>query len=171
MNKPPVLCVELRYHQILNLSGFLSVNHNASRFSPMAGLSFSFPGSTKTVIIFSSVFQLLNSYCGLVSLLYDLVRFSSVQALSCVQPFATPWTAARQASLSITNWVHQTHVHWVGGAIQLSHPLSSPFPPALDLSQHQSLFQWVSSSQQMAKVLEFQLQHQSFQWTPRTDFL
>ena len=61
MNKPPVLCVELRYHQILNLSGFLSVNHNASRFSPMAGLSFSFPGSTKTVIIFSSVFQLLNA--------------------------------------------------------------------------------------------------------------
>ena len=55
----------------------------------------------------------------------------------------------------------QTHVHWVSDAIQPSHPLSSPSPPAFNLSQHQSLFQWVSSSHQMAKVLE--LQHQSFQ--------
>ena len=51
----------------------------------------------------------------------------------------------------------------------LSHPLLSPSPPALSLSQHQGLLQWVSSSHQVAKVLEFQLQHQSFQWTPRTD--
>ena len=65
----------------------------------------------------------------------------------------------------------QTHVHGVGDAIQPSHPLSSPSPPALNLSQHQSLFQWVSSSHQVAKALEFQLQHQSFQWTPRTDLL
>ena len=65
----------------------------------------------------------------------------------------------------------QTHVHWVGDAIQPSHPLSFPSPPALNLSQHQGLFQWVSSSHQVAKVLEFQLQHQSFQWTPRTDLL
>ena len=57
----------------------------------------------------------------------------------------------------------QTHVHGVGDAIQTSHPLSSPFPPALNLSQHQGLFQGVSSSHQVAKVLEFQLQHQSFQ--------
>ena len=65
----------------------------------------------------------------------------------------------------------QTHVHWVGDAIQPSHSLSSPSPPALNLSQHQGLFEWVSSSHQVAKVLEFQLQHQSFQWTPRTDLL
>ena len=58
----------------------------------------------------------------------------------------------------------QTHVHWVGDAIQPSHPLSSPSPPALNLSQHQGLFKWVSSSHQVAKVLEFQIQHQSFQW-------
>ena len=56
----------------------------------------------------------------------------------------------------------QTYVHRVGDAIQPSYPLSSPFPPALNLSQHQGLFQWVSSSHQVAKVLEFQLQHQSF---------
>ena len=65
----------------------------------------------------------------------------------------------------------QTRVHWVGDAIQPSHPLSSPSLPALNLSQHQGLFQWVSSSHQVAKVLEFHLQHQSNQWTPRTDLL
>ena len=65
----------------------------------------------------------------------------------------------------------QTHVHWVGDAIQPSHPLSSPPPFAFNLSQHQGLFKWVSSSQQMAKGLEFQLQHQSFQWIFRTDIL
>ena len=64
----------------------------------------------------------------------------------------------------------QTHVHRDGDAIQLSHPLSSPSPPAFSRSQHQGLFQWVSSSHQMAKVLELQLQHQSFQWIFRTDF-
>ena len=65
----------------------------------------------------------------------------------------------------------QNHVHWVSDAIQPSHPLSSPSPPALNLSQHQGLFKWAISSHQVAKVLEFQLQHQSFQWTPRTDLL
>ena len=57
----------------------------------------------------------------------------------------------------------QTHVHWVGDAIQPSHPLSSPFS-ALNLSQHLGLFQWIGSLHQVAKVLELQLQRQSFQW-------
>ena len=65
----------------------------------------------------------------------------------------------------------QTHVHWVGDAIQPSHPLSSTSPSALNLSQNQGLSKWISWSHQVAKVLEFQLQHQSFQWTPRTDLL
>ena len=65
----------------------------------------------------------------------------------------------------------QTHVHWVGDAIQPSHPLMSPSPPVFNLSQHQGLFKWVSSLHQVAEVLEFQLQHQSFQmntqdWSP-----
>jgi len=64
----------------------------------------------------------------------------------------------------------QNHVHWVGDAIQPSHPLSFR-SPAFNLSQHQGLFKWVSSSHLVAKVLEFQPQHQSFQWTPRTDLL
>ena len=65
----------------------------------------------------------------------------------------------------------QTHVHRVSDAIQPSHPLSSPSPPDPDPSQHQSLFQWVNSSHEVAKVLESQLQHQCFQWTPRADLL
>ena len=65
----------------------------------------------------------------------------------------------------------QTQVHWVGDAIQPSHPLSSPSPLAFSFSQNQGLFQWVCSSQQVAKLLEFQLQHQSFQGIFRTDFL
>ena len=64
-----------------------------------------------------------------------------------------------------------THIHQVSDAIQPSHPLSSRFPPAPNPSQHQSLFQWVNSLHEMAKVLEFQLQQQSFQWTPRADLL
>ena len=99
------------------------------------------------------------------------VQFSSV-AQSCLtlwDPMAcsTPGFPVHHQLPEFT----QTHIHWVSDAIQPSHPLSSPSPPALNVSQHQGLFQWVSSSPQGAKVLEFQLQHQSFQWTPRTDFL
>ena len=65
----------------------------------------------------------------------------------------------------------QTHVHWVGHAIQPSHTLSPPSPPAFNLSQHQGLFKRVSSLHQVAKVLEFQLQRQPFQCIFRTDFL
>ena len=103
------------------------------------------------------------------------IRISSVQFSGSVMSwlFATPWTAARQAPLPITNSHEftQTHVHWVNDTIQPSHPLSSPSPPAPNPSQHQGLFQWVNSSHQVAKVLEFQLQHQSFQGTPRTGLL
>ena len=66
--------------------------------------------------------------------------------------------------------VAQTYVHWMD-AIQPSHLLSSSFPPAFNLSQHQGLFQWVGSLHQVAKALEFQLKHQSFQWIFRVDFL
>ena len=65
----------------------------------------------------------------------------------------------------------QTHVHWVGDTIQPSHPLSSPSPPAFNLSKNQGLIKWVNSLHKVAKVLEFQHQHQSFRWVFRTDFL
>ena len=100
-----------------------------------------------------------------------LICFSSVQ-LSHVWLFAAPWTAAGQASLSITNSQSLLILmQWVSDAIHSSHPLPSPSPPAFNLSQHQGLFKWVSSSHQVAKLLEFEVQHWSFQWIFRTDFL
>ena len=102
-----------------------------------------------------------------------VMYFNAVQSLSCVRLFATPWIAVGQG-FPICHQLPdftQTHVHWVSDAIQPSHPLLSPSPPAFNLSQHQGLFQWVSSSHQGDKVLEFQLQHQSFQWLFNTDFL
>ena len=65
----------------------------------------------------------------------------------------------------------QTHIHWVSDAIQPSHPLSSPSPPAPNPSQHQSIFQWVNPSHEVAKVLDFQPQHHSLQRNPRADLL
>ena len=79
--------------------------------------------------------------------------------------WSTPGLPVHHQLLEFT----QTHVHWVGDAIQPSHPLASPSPPAPNPSQHQSLFQWVNSSHEVAKVLEFQLQHHSFQRNPRAD--
>ena len=79
---------------------------------------------------------------------------SAVQSLSRVQFLATPWIAARQASLSVTSSQStQTHVHWVGDAIQPSRPLSPPPPPASSPSQHQGLFQGVSCFHQVARVI------------------
>ena len=106
-----------------------------------------------------------------ISSLICLIQFSSV-AQSCLtlcnpMDCSTPGLPVHHQLQEST----QTHVHWVGDAIQPSHPLSSPSPPAPNPSQHQGLFQWVNSSHEVAKVLEFQLQHQSFQWTPRTDLL
>ena len=101
------------------------------------------------------------------------LQLSSVQSLSRVQLFVTPWTAAHQASLSITNSRSPPKPMSIESVMPSNHlilcrPLS---PPALSLSQHHGLFQWVSPSLQVAKALEFQLQHQSFQWTLRADFL
>ena len=101
----------------------------------------------------------------------NTVQFSSAAQLGPTRcdpmNHSTPGLPVHHQLLEFT----QTHVHRVCDAIQPSHPLSSPSLPALSLSQHQGLFKWVSSSHHVAKVLEFQLQHQSFQWTPRTDLL
>ena len=101
------------------------------------------------------------------------ISVSSGQSLSHVQLFVTPMNCS-MPGFPVHHQLPeftQTHVHWVGDAIQPSHPLSSPSPPDFNLSQHQGLFWWVSFSHQVAKVLEFQLQGQSFQWIFRTDFL
>ena len=99
-------------------------------------------------------------------------RFSSVQSLSCVWLFVTPWTAAHQSSLSITTSQSLLKLMSITSVRASNHLiLSSPSPPAWNLSLHQGFFQWVSSLHLVAKVLEFQHQHQSFQWIFRTDFL
>ena len=100
---------------------------------------------------------------------------------------SVPFSSVTQSCLTLCNpmdcstpgftvhhWLPEltlTHVHQVSDAMQPSHPLSSLSSLAFNLSQHKGLFEWVSSSHQVAKVLEFQLQHQSFQWIFRTDFL
>ena len=92
------------------------------------------------------------------------IYISSVQSLSRVLLFATPWTAARQASLSITNSRRSPKLVSIESVMPSSHlTLSLPSPPTFSLSQHQGLFEGVSSSHQVAKVLEFKLQCQSFQ--------
>ena len=100
-----------------------------------------------------------------------IIQFSSVtqscSSLCNPMNYSTSGLPVHHQLLEFT----QTHVHWVGDAIQPSHPLSYPSPPAFNPSQHQGLFKWVSSLHQIAEVLEFQLQHQSYQWTPRTDLL
>ena len=100
------------------------------------------------------------------------ILFSSVQSLSHVllcnpMDCSTPCLSIHHQLPEFT----QTHVHWVSDAIRPSYPLSSPSHPAFNLSQHQGLFKWVSFSYQVAKVMEFQLQHQSCQWIFRTDLL
>ena len=99
------------------------------------------------------------------TILDSSVQFSSV-AQSCptlCDPMdcSMPSLPVHHQLLELT----QTHAHWVGDAIQPSHPLLSPSPPTFNLSQHQGLFKWVSYLHLVAKVLEFQLQHQSFQWS------
>ena len=98
-------------------------------------------------------------------------KFSSVAQLCATlcdpMDCSTPGFPVHHHLLELT----QTQVHYVGDAIQPSHPLSSPSLSTFNLSQHQGLFKYISSSHQVANVLEFQLQHQSLQWIFRTDFL
>ena len=101
----------------------------------------------------------------------ESVHFSSVAQswLTLCDPMdcSTPSLPVHHQLSELT----QTHIRWASDAIQPSHPLLSPSPPAFNLSQHQGLFKWVSSLHQVAIVLEFQLQHQSFWWIFRTNFL
>ena len=121
-------------------------------------------------VYFRFVYVKCNLYANLLNDFSNLmVQFSSV-AQSCLTlcdptDHSTPGLPVHHQPQEFT----QTHVYRVGDVIQPLHLLSSPSPPALNLSQHQGLFKWVSSSHQVAKVLECQLQHQSFHWTPRTD--
>ena len=131
------------------------------------------------------------SYLNYCKMLYGArLRSSLGQEVMCLELWNLHWTNFSSVAQScLTLWdpmdcstpglpVHdqlpeftQIHVHWVSDDIQPSHPLPSPSPPAFNLSPHQGLLQWVSSSHQVAKVLELQLQHQSFQWIFRIDLI
>ena len=133
------------------MSDSLQPQWTVAHLAPLSGCNFYRWQATNplpTVVQFNSVAQLCLTLCN---------------PTDC----STPGLPVHHQFLEPT----KTHVRWVGDAIQQSHPLSSPSPPACNLSQHQGLFQWVSSSHHVAKGLEFQLQHQFFQWTPRTDLL
>ena len=127
---------------------------------------------TINFLFISSIFPFIQKLrkeivvCG-----YDSVQFTSV-AQSCptlrdTMICSTPGLPVHHRLPEFT----QTHVHRVSDAIQPSHPLSSPSPLAPNPSQHQSLFKWVNPSHEVAKVLEFQLQHHSLQRNPRADLL
>ena len=120
----------------------------------------------KNIIVLFLQFDIYNY----ITMCIKSVQFSSV-AQSCLTlrdpiDYSTSGFSVHHQLRELT----QTHVHWVGDAIKPSHPLLSPSPPVFNLSQHQHLFQLISSSHQVAKVLEFQPQHQSFHWIFRTDF-
>ena len=125
------------------------------------------PGERNGYLLWYSVHGVTKSWI-LSLLIHNVVLVSAVQFSSVAQSCPTlcdpmdcktPGLIVHQQLPGFT----QTHVHGVGDAIQPSHPLSSPSPPAFNLSQHQGLFQSVRSLHQVTKVLEFQLQHQSFQ--------
>ena len=103
--------------------------------------------------------------------MHDSVHFSSVTQ-SC-PTLCVPMDCSTPGLPAHHQLPEFTQTHTIKSVMPSNHLilLLSPSPPALNLSQHQGLFKWVSSSHQVAKVLEFQLQHQSFQWTPRTDLL
>ena len=137
--------------------------------SALRQASFSFRTSILLVCngaIHSIYFILVFNYpCMIIILISSVVQ--SCPTLCDPMNCSTPGLPVHHQLLEFT----QTHVHQVSDAIQPSHPLSSPFPPALNPSQHQSLFQWVNSSHEVAKVLEFQLQHHSLQRNPGADLL
>ena len=107
-----------------------------------------------------------------------LTKIRIVKSFSSVRSLSRVWLCNPMDHSTLGLSVHhqlpeftQTHVHWFGDAILPSRLLLSPSPPTFNLSQHQGLFKWVNSLHHMAKILEFQLQHQSFQWIFRADFL
>ena len=147
-----------------NLMDLVPDHHNRGSIKMMRVTQIPwFPSTYKLYLHYTVVYKCATALC-LKKCTYLNLKISSVQSLSHVQ-LCNPMdcsTPGFPVDRQLPEFTH-THVHRVGDAIQPSHPLWSPFPPAFHLSQHQSLFQLVSSSHQVAKVLELQLQHQSFQ--------
>ena len=146
-------------HKESDMTERLTHTHDVSEFSPsLAPDSFGCMSSSNYLLLFDVNLK---------------ISIGSVQSFSHVQLFANPWTVAHQASLSVTNSWSLLKLMSIELVMPSNppHPVLSPSPPTLNLSQDQGLFKWVSSLHQVAKVLAFQHQHQSFQWIFRTDFL
>jgi len=169
----------------------LSFLHVIFKFYPNLRLQwFSLVFSSRSIIVLTLTFRPIIQL-ELIFLVKVHVLFMNVQSVQCHSlkrisfVHGVQLSSVAQSYLTLCDPVncstpglpvhHQlpefTHVHQVGDAIQPSHPLSSPSPPASSPSQHQGLFQWVNSLHEVAKVLEFQLQHHSFQRNPRADLL
>ena len=171
------------YHLVSVLSNFQHIRHQFGVSFKILMCTHLFLHMSKTkILILSSqgnswtTWKILPFYmiCSCKWYMLTYVIFSSVQfSLSVMLDSLWPHKLqhTKPPCPSPNPGVYQTHVHWVSDVIQWSHPLSSPSPPALNLLLNQGLFKWVSPWHQVAKVLEFQFHHQSFQWIPRTDLL
>ena len=167
--------------KILKQANKQKENKKSLQFSKLSILRVKFPWKNSHFLEFfhpgSSVIWGISlpptPYSHLVSSRSVDFKASSVQSLSCVWLFATTWTTACQASHFITNSWNLLKLMSIESVMPSNNLIlcRHPSPPTFNLSQHQGLFQWVSSLHQVAKVLEFQLQHQSFQWMFGTDFL
>ena len=147
--------MQVFYMQIVSNCWYSTVN--LSMLLPFCSCSFLHPTTTKSSIKFS-VCLCDTEILAFPQLFTDSTVVVVIQLLSLVGLFATPWTEARQAVLPLTiSEFAQIHVHWTSDSIQTSHSLPPFSPFAFTLFQHQSLFQWVSSLHQVAKVLELQL--------------
>ena len=143
-----------RFNKTLNICWSLFPVQNSAALRKLSKTSFL---SSDRNIVSHNMINVIFSWWAV--WLYSYYQFSAVtqSCLILCDPMdcSTPGLPVHHQLPELT----QTHVHWVGDAIQPSHPLSSPSPPAFNLSQHQGLFKWVSSLYQVAKVFEFQLQH------------
>ena len=166
----PQLCLTFVTPWIVALQAPLSVGIPQAKILEWLTIPFSrgsFPPRDQTQVSctagrFFTIWATWNKLIMTCLYYYGIIQSSSVQFTSVAQSCPTPWDPVNCSTPGLP--VHhqlpeliQTHVHWVSEAIQPDHPLSSPSPPAPNPSQHQSLFQWVNSSHEVAKVLEFQL--------------
>ena len=158
------------YHILSHNLGFITffITLQQLSSSPLLPLNYFFHDSIRVLVgIFLKIPSIKIIWKSPVQMFISSVVTQSCPTLCDPMDGSTPGFPIHYQLSEFT----QTHVHWVSDAIQPSHPLSTPFPPAFNLSQHQGLFKWVSYSHQVAKVLEFQLQHQSYQWIFRTHFI
>ena len=160
------LCLTLHDSMDYSPLGFCVYQIVQARILEWVAMSFSRGSSwprNRTRVSYVSCIGMWVFYC---SVQFSSVQFNQSCPILCdPMDYSTPSFPVHHQLPEPT----QTQVHCIGDAIQPSHPLSSPSPPAFNLSQHQGLFKWVGSSHQVAKVLE--LQHQFFQWIFRTNFL